>query len=64
MDKPFLLTCGENYYPCSSDGDWIGFFSTKEEAEEHFLNIQKELPDWNKFDWHYVIDIRKWLEKE
>jgi len=30
--KPFLLIAGDNYYPEAYTGNWIGCFSTYEEA--------------------------------
>lgn len=31
--KRYLLTAGDGYYPQSGDGDWVGLFDTREEAE-------------------------------
>jgi hypothetical protein len=31
--KRFLLIAGDGYYPQSGDGDWVGMFETREEAE-------------------------------
>jgi hypothetical protein len=33
MKKPYLLIAGEKFYPSASTGDWVGCFSTYEEAE-------------------------------
>jgi hypothetical protein len=33
MNKPYLLIAGD-YYPSGDTGDWIGCFSTYEEAKE------------------------------
>ena len=32
--KRFLLIAGDSYYPSSCDGDWVGMFETRQEAEE------------------------------
>ena len=32
MNKPYLLIAGENFYPSDGTGDWVGCFSTYEEA--------------------------------
>ena len=32
MNKPYLLIAGDRYYPSAYTGDWIGCFSTREEA--------------------------------
>ena len=31
--KTYLLIAGDNYYPSADTGDWIGCFSTYEEAK-------------------------------
>ena len=31
--KPYLLIAGQQYYPDRADGDWIGCFESREEAE-------------------------------
>jgi len=33
MNKPYLLIAGDNYYPSADTGDWVGCFSTYEEAK-------------------------------
>ena len=33
MTKPYLLIAGDCYYPSADTGDWIGCFSTYEEAK-------------------------------
>ena len=39
MNKPYLLIAGDNYYPSADTGDWIGCFSTVEEAREQIEYI-------------------------
>ena len=34
MNKPYLLIAGDHYYPQGDTSDWIGCFSTYEEARE------------------------------
>ena len=31
--KTYLLIAGDNYYPSADTGDWVGCFSTYEEAK-------------------------------
>jgi hypothetical protein len=33
MNKPYLLIAGDFYHPSADTGDWIGCFSTYEEAK-------------------------------
>ena len=33
MNKPYLLIAGEHFYPSADTGDWVGCFSTYEEAK-------------------------------
>jgi len=39
MNKPYLLIAGGAYYPSVDTGDWIGCFSTIEEAREQIEYI-------------------------
>ncbi len=55
MDNPYLLIVNEHYYPSPSTGDWLGTFSTYEEAD----NKGKELVD--KYRDYFVIDLRNWV---
>ena len=62
MKKPFLLTAGEHYYPSCGDGDWIGFFGTREEAEKQVIKLPKEHLYKYKIgklmlDWYYISNI-------
>lgn len=65
MLKPFLLTAGDTYYPCSGDLDWQGTYATKEEAERQItrsIEYGCEVFTINgiSFDWYKIIDLRKW----
>jgi hypothetical protein len=33
MSKPYLLIAGDCFYPSADTGDWVGCFSTYEEAK-------------------------------
>jgi hypothetical protein len=59
--KPFLLIGGYNYYPCSGTGDWIGTFSTYEEAEDAVKAIQASNKISSRVDWYDIIDLREWI---
>jgi hypothetical protein len=39
MNKPYLLIAGDSHYPSADTGDWIGCFSTIEEAREQIEYI-------------------------
>lgn len=39
MNKPFLLTASDAYYPRSGTDDWIACFSTHDEAMEQIEEI-------------------------
>lgn len=71
MPKYFLLTAGDQYYPCSGNGDWIDFFETEEQAESEVTREEYEIPcdydDIHKmtytirgrtYDWYYIIDLK------
>lgn len=47
MNKPFLIIAGSNYYPEAGTGDWIGFYSTLEEAKNK-IKVTKEPYDGKK----------------
>ena len=40
MKKPYLLICGDCYYPSAGTGDWIGCYETQKEAEEQVKVIE------------------------
>ena len=40
--KFYLLTMGHYYYPQSGNKDWIGTFSSREEAIDSFTVVTKE----------------------
>lgn len=70
MKKPFLLIAGDCYYPSDSTGDWIGCFSTREEAEskvrpaDGVVTLAKYQISNNggqrNVDWYEIIDLRNW----
>ena len=72
--KPYLLIAGLQYYPDGADGDWIGCYKTREEAEAmmtytsgktHLWQVA-EHPDYGKnydVDWYRIIDLREWISE-
>jgi len=67
--KPFLLIAGSTYYPSQDTGDWIGCFSTREEAEAQvlrwprpFRELQVQHPRYGEtgVDWYEIVDLRGW----
>jgi|LakMenEpi05Aug10_1017310.scaffolds.fasta_scaffold07305_2 hypothetical protein len=50
MNKPYLLIAGD-YYPSGDTGDWIGCFSTYEEAKEQ---VEFVVSSASQFD-HYNV---------
>jgi hypothetical protein len=71
MNKPFLLTVGDHYYPESGAGDWVGCFSSYEEAMAQikldnygaYTRSGKLIGEGREkeFDWYEIIDLRKWV---
>lgn len=67
MNKPYLLIAGDNYYPSFDTGDWVGCFSTYEEAK---AQVEPRKPkgytvncrDWG-CDWYEIVDLREWTER-
>ena len=45
--KFYLLTMGNDHYPQDGDKDWIGTFSSREEARNSFLIITKNAENFN-----------------
>jgi hypothetical protein len=76
MNKPFLLIVGNDYYPARSTGDWIGCYSSYEEAKSKIIIFGND--EWwygklnepnsknhnDEFNWYDIIDLRQWCEKE
>ena len=66
--KPFLLIAGDKYYPSQDTGDWIGCFSTREEAEAQIrtpgrsrgLQVQHPRFGETDYDWYEIVDLRDW----
>ena len=46
--KRYLLLAGIHYYPDSGTGNWIGTFTTKEDAEKTIEKIQDPLETFSK----------------
>lgn len=65
MDKPFLLIAGETYYPSSGTGDWIGTFSSYEEAlatvNESKGGYYPYLINGIDYDWYEIVNLEKWV---
>ena len=66
MNKPYLLIAGDNYYPDGDTGDWVGCFSTYEEAKAQVEprktnGYTVNGRDWG-CDWYEIIDLREWTE--
>jgi hypothetical protein len=71
--KHYLLIAGDHYYPSSKTGDWIGCFSTREEAEnnifkEPFMHrgitlYRYKINDHDYVDWYEIIDLEEWMNK-
>ena len=74
--KPYLLIAGYNYYPGSATSDWIGCFSTEEDAKEKVVEVMvpkyrnKKFGDgmvtkWSirdmEYDWYEIVDLREWI---
>lgn len=49
--KPWIVVAFEEYYPGGAMNDVLGFFDTKEEAEEYAKSLKK---GW---DYIYVTNI-------
>lgn len=67
MTKPYLLIAGDCYYPSAGTSDWVGCFSTYEEAK---AQVELKKPsgytinggDWG-CDWYEIVDLREWTER-
>jgi hypothetical protein len=77
MNKPYLLIAGDYYYPQERTSDWIGCFSTYEEAYErvesvvkHYHHIGSEISykvkggeyGIRQCDWFEIVDLREWTQ--
>ena len=71
--KKFLLIAGEDYYPRGKTDDWIGCFSTREEAENTIIKepfeykgktlFRYKTNDTDYVDWYDIIDLEEWMNK-
>ena len=66
MNKPYLLIAGENCYPSRDTGDWVGCFSTYEEAkaqvEPKTIGYTVNGRDWG-CGWYKIVDLRDWMNR-
>lgn len=68
--KYYLLLAGKTYYPKKENGNWIGTFPSKEEAEaqvEHckFSGLFSDFKIKDEYyDWYKVVDLKEWIVKE
>lgn len=63
MEKYFLLTAGDNYYPYHGDGNWIGTFGSWDEAHDEVVKEEdcRYRIKGEKYDWFVIIDLRDWI---
>ncbi len=79
MTKPYLLIAGYNYYPAPGTDDWIGCFSTKEDAEEEVIEVvvpkyrNKKFGDGMvtkgsirdmEYDWYEIVNLLDWISDD
>ena len=74
MNKPYLLVAGDYYYPSCDTGDWIGCFSTYEEALEQVelvvssasqfdhYNVKRGERGVRQCEWYEIVDLREWTQ--
>lgn len=58
--KPYLLIVGDNYYPSAYTNDWVGCYSTREEAYEEW---EKRSKSKHCNDWYEIVDLREWMSR-
>lgn len=73
MNKYFLLIAGSNYYPRSGIGNWLGTYSSLEEAESQVKIVSRDSEldfitagvqiNGILYDWFEIIDLRYWIDK-
>ena len=67
MNKPYLLIAGEHFYPSADTGDWVGCFSTYEEAKAQVEPKKTKgytVNGWEwDCDWYKIVDLREWTEQ-
>ena len=72
--KPYLLIAGHKYYPDRADGDWVGCYKTREEAEKMMTYTSGKVPRLqvaqhprygknHSVDWYEIIDLRGWISE-
>ncbi len=72
--KPYLLIAGYKYYPDCADGDWVGCYKTREEAEKMMTYTSGKAHSWqvaqhprygknHSVDWYEIIDLRGWISE-
>ena len=67
MKKRFLLIAGDECYPHPTN-DWVGFFETREEAEQHVSEMPNHWREakitinghYRNVDWYEIVDIENW----
>lgn len=68
LKKRYLLTAGDNYYPCSGTRDWIACYETEEEARAQVIDNGHGsygiVGYASTFDWYEIIDLASWVGAE
>ncbi len=74
MNRPYLLIAGDYYYPSCDTGDWIGCFSTYQEALEQVEFVVSSASQFDRYnvkggkygarecDWYEIVDLRGWTQ--
>lgn len=57
--KPYLLIAGYQYYPNSGTGDWVGTFTTEEEAEAKWKELKRG--KYSCYDWYEIVNLTEWV---
>jgi hypothetical protein len=66
VPKRYLLLRGAYYYPRSETGDWVGCYTTKEEAEAALEKAEAEEvkaygDTYDTYRWSTIVDLYQWL---
>ena len=71
--KKFLLIASHDSYPGQGTNDWIGCFTTREEAENAVIKepweykgetrYDKKINGRDYVDWYEIVDLDEWMNK-
>lgn len=60
----FLLIVGSDYYPGSGTSDWVGTYSSRENAGKAYEDVKRERKLDENYSWYEIVDLSEWIQPD